>query len=105
MTAPKLYAVMTDSSRPYDKSHLARVRPDARDPHTSFWTTTCVEDVWLLPREEAEEVRDQLHHNSPRIVGEKKALARIALQANQKSQARGIEASKTDAELTPQPVE
>lgn len=80
MTA-KLYAVMTDSSRPCDKSHLARLKPAARAPGQTFWTTTRVEDVWLMPREQAEEVRDQLGHNNPRIVGEAKALARIATQA------------------------
>ncbi len=97
----RLYAVMTDSHKIGDKSHLARVKPTARKPGQSFWTDCVPNEVWLLPRAEAEEVRDKLCHNNPRIVGAKKALARIALQSEIQSPPQTAKADNLLVERSP----
>ena len=84
--APRLYAVMTDSHRPFDRSVLARMKPD-RSRETGFWTADQPDAVWVMDRATAEEVLAGLSLNNPRIVRAEKALAKITAQRDAKAQA------------------
>jgi len=75
----RLYAVMTDSHQPYDKTILARMSP-VRFKVSGFWTDRDPEGVWLMKRGEAEEVLSNLHWNNPRMVRAEKALSIIKAQ-------------------------
>jgi len=75
----RLYAVMTDSHRPYDKSILARMAPE-RSRASGFWTSDSPDDVWLMDRETAEDIKRQIGHNNPRVVRSEKALKIIEAQ-------------------------
>lgn len=89
MTTPpgdRLYAVMTDSHRPFDKSILARMSP-SRSRETGFWTADQPDAVWVMDRATAEEVLAGLSLNNPRIVRAEKALAKITAQRDAKVQA------------------
>jgi len=92
---PRLYAVMTDSHRPFDKTVLARMKPD-RSRETGFWTDDLPEAVWVMDRATAEEVMGSLSLNNPRIVRAEKALARITAQRDARAQPA---APETDAPL------
>jgi len=80
----RLYAVMTDSHRPFDRSVLARMRP-SRTRETGFWTDDQPDEVWVMDRDTAEEVLAGLSLNNPRIVRAEKALARITAQRDAKA--------------------
>lgn len=82
--AERLYAVMTDSHRPFDRSVLARMRP-SRSRESGFWTDDQPDEVWVMDRATAEEVLAGLSLNSPRIVRAEKALALITAQQNAKA--------------------
>jgi hypothetical protein len=75
----RLYAIMTDSHQPCDKTILARMSP-ARSKVSGFWTDRDPEGVWLMKREDAEGVLSKLHWNNPRIVRAEKALSIIEAQ-------------------------
>lgn len=84
-TAPeRRYAVMTDSHRPFDRSVLARMRPD-RSRETGFWTEDRPEAVWVMDGATAEEVLAGLSLNNPRIVRAEKALTLITAQRDAKA--------------------
>jgi hypothetical protein len=70
---------MTDSHRPFDKTALARMRPE-RTRASGFWTGDRPEAVWLMDRATAEEVLGGLSLNNPRIVRAEKALTLITAQ-------------------------
>jgi hypothetical protein len=78
----RLYAVMTDSHQPYDKTVLARMAPK-RSRETGFWTDRDPESVWLMTRQDAEEVLANIHLNNPRMVRAEKALKTIEKQRDQ----------------------
>jgi len=75
----RLYAIMTDSHQPYDKTILARMSP-TRSKVSGFWTDRDPEGVWLMKREEAEDVLSKLHWNNPRLVRAEKAIGIIEAQ-------------------------
>lgn len=83
--APRLYAVMTDSHRPFDRSVLARMKP-SRTRETGFWTDDQPDAVWVMDRDTAEEVLAGLSLYNPRIVRAEKALAKITAQRDAKAQ-------------------
>ena len=72
----RLYAIMTDSHQPYDKTILARMSP-TRSKISGFWTDREPEDGWLMKRDEAEDVLSKLHWNNPRLVRAEKAIGII----------------------------
>lgn len=80
----RLYAVMTDSHRPFDKTVLARMKP-SRTRETGFWTEDQPDEVWQMDRTTAEEVLSGLSLNNPRIVRAEKAIARITAQRDAKA--------------------
>jgi hypothetical protein len=75
----RLYAVMSDSRQPHDKSILARMAP-ARSKETGFWTDRDPEAVWLMKRDDAEDVLSNIHWNNPRMVRAEKAIKIIETQ-------------------------
>jgi hypothetical protein len=79
----RLYAVMTDSHRPFDKTVLARM-PPARTRASGFWTEDDPDAVWLMNRDTGEEVLSGLSLNNPRIVRAEKAVALITAQRDAK---------------------
>ena len=79
----RLYTVMTDSHRPFDKTVLARMAP-GRTRASGFWTDDQPEAVWVMDRSTAGEVLVGLSLNSPRIVRAEKALGLITAQRDAK---------------------
>lgn len=79
-----LYAVMTDSHRPFDRSVLARMAPE-RSRASGFWTADDPDAVWRMDRATAEEVLGPLRLNNPRIVRAEKAITLIAAQRDARS--------------------
>ncbi len=72
----RLYAVMTDSHKPFDKSVLARKSPECSRA-SGFWTDTQPDQVWLMTRDQAQEVLAKLYMNNPRMVRAEKAVTII----------------------------
>ncbi|MCW3783911.1 hypothetical protein [Defluviimonas salinarum] len=73
------YAVMTDSHRVFDGSVLARKAPDCSKAD-GFWTEDAPDEVWIMDRATAEDIRSRLHLNNPRIVRAEKAIGLITAQ-------------------------
>lgn len=90
----RLYAVMTDSHRPFDRSVLARMAPE-RSRASGFWTADDPDAVWLMDRATADEVLGSLSLNNPRIVRAEKAIGLITAQRD----ARAAPADQADAPL------
>ena len=90
----RLYAVMTDSHRPFDGSVLARMAPE-RTRSSGFWTEDDPDAVWLMDRATAEEVLGSLRLNNPRIVRAERATGLITAQRD----ARVARADQADAPL------
>lgn len=80
----RLYAVMTDSHRPFDRSVLARMAPE-RSRASGFWTSDDPDAIWVMDRTTAEEVIAGLSLNNPRIVRAEKAIALITAQRDAKA--------------------
>ena len=80
----RLYAVMTDSHRPFDRSVLARMAPE-RSRASRFWTADNPDAVWLMDRATAEEVLGSLSLNNPRIVRAERAIGLITAQRDAKA--------------------
>ena len=90
----RLYAVMTDSHRPFDRSVLARMAPE-RSRASGFWTADDPDAVWLMDRATAEEVLGSLRLNNPRIVRAEKAIELLRAQRDSKT----VPADQADAPL------
>ena len=80
------YLVMTDSHRPFDKTVLARVRPEMVRC-IGFWTDRRRDELWIMDADTADEVLRDLSMNNPRKVRLEKALALLDAQEDAKKQA------------------
>mgnify|MGYP003651776640 FL=1 len=75
----RLYAVMTDSHRIFDKRVLARKLPEFCGPH-DWWTDKADITLWLMPYEAAKKVQSDYGYNNPRIVKECNAIRILEAQ-------------------------